>query len=107
MQRDGIQEITATSGTVTITDATGIVYVNPASLASTITIKMPANPQDQDIVLILFGGTIIAANTVVTTLTMLANTGQALLGTALATAKAGMSTCYQFRSSNAKWYKLY
>jgi len=107
MQRENIQEITATSGTQTINNAAGIVYVNPASLASTMTIKFPSSPQDQDIVSIQFGGTITGANTVVTTLTLSANTGQSLVGAAITTAKAGMSTCYQYRKSNSTWYKLY
>jgi len=107
MQRHGIQEITATSGTQTINDATGIVYINPATTASTLTLKFPANPQDQDIVSIQFGGTITGTSAVVTTLTLSPNTGQALLGTLLTGANAGTSTCFQYRASNSKWYKLY
>lgn len=107
MQRDNIQEITATSGTQTINDATGIVFINPASLATTLTIKFPANPQDQDIVSMQFGGTITGSSAVVTALTLSPNTGQTLLGTGLTTAAAGTSTCYQYRLSNTKWYKLY
>lgn len=107
MQREGIQEITATSGTQTINDATGIVFINPASLAATLTIKFPANPQDQDIVSVQFGGTITGVSAVVTALTLSANTGQSLIGAALTTANAGQSTCYQYRKSNTTWYKLY
>lgn len=106
MQRDGIQEITATSGTVTVNDATGIVYVNPASLAASLTLKLPPNPQDQDIVSFQFGGTITGAGAVVTLLSIIANTGQALLGTSLTSAAAGTATAYQYRASNTKWYKI-
>lgn len=107
MQRDGIQEITATSGTQTVNDSTGIVYVNPASLAVSMTLKMPANPQDQDIISFQFGGTITGSSAVITTLTMSANTGQTLVGTGLSAAAAGSSTSYQYRKSNTTWYKLY
>ncbi len=107
MQRDGIQEITATSGTQTINDATGIVFVNPASLAATLTVKLPANPQDQDVVVITGGGAITGSGTVVTLLTLAANTGQALLGVSLTSLTAGQSTSYQYRTSNQKWYKLF
>lgn len=107
MQRDNIQEITATSGTQTINDATGIVYINPASLAATMTIKFPANPQDQDVISMQFGGAITGVTAVVSVLTLTGNTGQSLVGTALTSANAGTSTCYQYRKSNTTWYKLY
>ncbi|HXP51156.1 MAG TPA: hypothetical protein VN922_14455 [Bacteroidia bacterium] len=107
MQRDGVQEITATSGTQTVNDATGIVYVNPATLAATLTLKMPPNPQDQDIVNFQFGGTITGVAAVVSVLTMAANTGQSLVGAALTAANSGNSTSYQYRKSNTTWYKLF
>jgi len=107
MQRDGIQEITATSGTQTVNDATGIVYVNPASLAATLSLKLPPNPQDQDVVNFQFGGTITGVSAVVSVLTMLANTAQSLIGAALTAANAGTTTSYQYRKSNTTWYKLF
>lgn len=107
MQRNNIQEITVTSGTQIISDATGIVFINPASLAATLSIQMPPNPQDQDFISMQFGGTITGASAVVTVLTITANTGQALLGTGLTAASAGTSTAYQWRASNSKWYKIY
>ena len=88
-------------------NATGIIYINPASLAATLTLKFPTVPQDQDVVSIQFGGTITGVGTVVTALTLSANTGQTLVGTTLTAANAGTSTCYQYRASNTTWYRLY
>ena len=107
MQRSNIQEITATSGTVVINDATGIAYINPASVAATLTIQFPPNPQDQDFICMQFGGTITGSNSVVTLLTLSPNPGQTLLGTGMTAAAEGVSTAYQWRATNSKWYKIY
>lgn len=104
MQRDGRQAITATSGTQTVNDATGIVYIDPASLATTMTVKMNPNPQDEDEVSICFGGTIGLGSTVVTALTWAANTGQTLLNTPITTAIAGQTVVWRYRKSNTSWY---
>lgn len=98
---------TITSGTTTtIASATHVVIVDPASVLASHTITLPAAPYDKQEVAIYFGGIVAGNATVVTTLTISANTGQALMQKAApSTALGGDCFIYKYVSSNAKWYR--
>lgn len=70
---------TVTSGaTSTISNNTSNYIYNPASVAASLTITMPAAPTDGQFIYISFGGTIAAGSPVVTALSIAANTGYTL-----------------------------
>ena len=96
-----------TSGS-TYTIANGVLWlvVNPASTVSSLTITLPPAPGDGQREDISFGGT-VSSGTVVTTLVIAANTGQALVqATAPTTATYGQRISYQYNKALAKWYRI-
>lgn len=102
----GGQSITSgTSGTVA--DAVSKVYINPGSVLASYTLTLPASPVDGEELKIFFGGTIAGGATVVTSLTISANTGQTLMqSTTPTTAIGGDCIIYSFLSSNNTWYRV-
>ena len=106
MQREGVHTITSGT-TATINNGAGTVFMDLASLAATFTLTMPSAPNDKDIINIFFGGT-ITSGTVVTALTLSANSGQTILGTAISATAALFSSCFrfQYRNSTSQWYRL-
>jgi hypothetical protein len=67
---------------------------------------MPASPEDGQIIDIYFGGSIGGGATVVTSLTISANTGQTLIqATTPTTAVGGDWISYQYYSSTSRWYR--
>lgn len=102
------QSQVVTTTTATISDNISEVYVDPSTALASLTLTLPPNPQDGDFVTVLFGGTIAGGATVVTALTVQANTGQGIVdkGTG-GSFVGGASVCYQWRNSNSKWYRVF
>ncbi len=97
---------TYTSGaTVTISTSSNWLIVNPDSVVGSLTITLPANPNDQEEVTISFGGDIAGGDNVVTSLTIAANSGQTLAQNFTPTSfQSGESVTYKYDSSTTKWY---
>lgn len=98
---------TITSGTATTVSAgVGRVVVNPGSVLASHTLTLPASPTDRMVIDIYFGGTIAGGASVVTSLTISANTGQTLMQpTTPSTAIGGDWISYEYNSANAVWYR--
>lgn len=97
------KQVHTTGATVTMRDGIRVLYVNPASLLANLTITLPAAPLDGQEVLIEFGGT-ITTGTVVTTLSVVANAGQTLIGGAsITTATVGGGIHVKYESSTTIW----
>lgn len=96
-----------TSGTtLTVTDGVGVLFLDPTSAIAALTITMPANPSDGQRLRIVPGGT-VNSGTVITLLTISANTGQSLVGVGgAAVFSAGTSMILMYRTAIAKWYRL-
>lgn len=93
-----IQRSTATSGTVTIVDTgTEVTLIHEATLATTLTIALPANPVDGQRVNISSSGGI-------TTLTMSTPVGSIISG--ITTMVAGGTASYIYSLAQTKWYKI-
>jgi len=90
------QRSTATSGTVTIDDAsTHILFVHEAT-AVTLTINLPATPIDGQIISIVSTGGI-------TTLTLSTPVGSVING--ITSVAAGIPSRYYYDKPNNKWYR--
>jgi microcystin-dependent protein len=99
-----IAEQTHISGsTVTINNSTTILYVNPAVLLASLTITMPSAPVNGQEVKVSFGGT-ITGGAVVTTLSILGNTGHTILGGgSIINANAGDGYIFKFQENINIW----
>lgn len=97
-----------TSGTsATVGDNIITVVFDPASVIATYTLTLPATPVDGQEIRIQFGGTVAGGAAVVTSLTISANSGQALMqASAPTTANGGDCFIYQYKLSNTKWYRV-
>lgn len=101
---EGIQTITTGTAT-TIANDVVCVFVNPSALMATHSITMPAAPSDRQEITVWFGGT-LTSGTVVTVLSIVANTGQSLLQiSAPTTAVAGDCVIYVYYRSSNVWYR--
>lgn len=98
------------TGNITIGIATGTsvlneggnLLVSPAPATANIT--MPPNPVTNGAIIGICNGT---ASAFVNTLTVVANTGQSLIGTAaLPTLAASTCIYWQFRRTNTTWYRI-
>lgn len=98
---------TKTSGTsATIANAVVNWLYNPTSLAATYTVTLPSSPSDGQLIKLHFGGTILSGATVVTTLTVAANSGQTLTQTtAPITAVGGTCIIYQYHGTLNTWFR--
>ena len=87
-----------TGASVTILDQTTNYVINPAGIIAALTVTMPANPYDGQIIN-------ISATQTVTTLTHNANTGQTLNG-ALTTIGAAVTTfrAYVYDLASKTWF---
>jgi len=96
-----LQTITATA---TINNATTLLLVNPSTLAASATATLPATPSQNQVIELLFGGTITTGNAVVTSFTITPNSGQTLMfsGT-IGGVTAGMVIKVRYVGTN--WYK--
>ncbi len=95
-----------TSGTsATVTGGNYIVTIDPASALSVYTLTMAASPSDLDILEVDFGGT-LTSGTIVTALTISANSGQTILdNTPPVSATADNTLFYRYRTANTTWYR--
>jgi hypothetical protein len=95
---------THTSGsTVTVNDGTNVLIINPTSTISSLTITLPATANTDGTLKIFFGGT-LTSGSVVTSLTIIGNTGQTILQAAAPTsANAGESVGYFLAPSSTTW----
>lgn len=102
-----VQRITGgSSGTVT--GSNYLYLIDPASFIAAYTATMPASPVDGQIVIFFFGGT-ITAGTVVTSFSIVANSGQAIIDNTPATAVSvtpDNSFKYYWVAANSKWYRF-
>lgn len=95
-----------TGTTVTVSNATTTLYVDPTVAQSTLTITLPASPSDGQIIYLAFGGT-IKSGIMINTLTISPNTGQTILASSLPTqANAGDVFGFQYKASNTSYYRL-
>ena len=102
----GLQVITA-GPTATVADQARRVYVDPASTIASLTLTLPASPLDADQVQVFFGGTVANGVTVVTTLSIAPNTGQAISAYSTpVVAFGGDMVSYEYRAASARWYRI-
>lgn len=102
----GMEEQVVTTGSVTISNDVKYFYYDPSS-ATTATITMPANPNDGDEVLLMFGGQIAVGSPVLTIFALSPNSGQTLYGATVPSAmNGGDSLKYVFRASTGRWYRI-
>ncbi|MBX6362009.1 MAG: hypothetical protein IRZ03_18285 [Acidobacterium ailaaui] len=98
--------LVSSGSTCAIPDNTSLVYVDPATALSSLTITLPRNPFDGDTVEILFGGKIASGSSVVTALTISPNTGQKIYGANVTTANGGLVLKYRYRAITNQWYRV-
>jgi hypothetical protein len=80
--------------------------LNLSTLATTFTVTLPSAPVDGQLVKLFFGGTISGGSTVVTALTVSANSGQTITQSAVpTTALSGNCYIYQYNLALASWYR--
>jgi microcystin-dependent protein len=92
-----------TGATVTISDNTTILYVNPAALLPALTITLPSNPINGQEVKVSFGGA-IASGAVVTVLSIVGSGLQTVLaGASITNAIAGDGYIFKYQSSLNLW----
>lgn len=97
---EAVQVVTAGS-TVTVTNGVGLLRVNPASTLAALAVTFPSTPNDRDVLIMTFGGT-LTSGTVVTLLSFVGST----IGTLPTTALTG-SIMWMYDASTAKWYRLF
>lgn len=103
-----VESQTITSGpTATVTSQIRRVYVDPASVIASLTLTLPATPLDADQVQVYFGGTLANRATVVTTLSIAPNTGQAISAYSTPVrAFGGDMVTFEYRAASARWYRI-
>lgn len=90
----------AAGGSIQIADNTPNLILNHAATIATLTITLPQNPVDGNVVRIF-------SRSIVTTLTLNAGAGETIeTGHTITTLAAAASVEYQFNSSDSKWYRL-
>lgn len=97
-----IQTITATA---TINNSTTTLLVNPATVVSSLSITFCAAPYQTQIIRIVFGGTITSGNQVVTTLSILPNSGQSVVRK-FPSVEAFAGDFLAFQYINTNWYQI-
>jgi hypothetical protein len=88
--------VAANAGSHTIGNTSQGVVLEPAAPIATFTVTMPAAPTDGQVAY-------ITTTEVITTLTINANAGQSIAGSA---ASANGAFTYTYRSSNTTWYRI-
>lgn len=98
-------QVMFTSGsTVTASQGVGLVIVNPASALSAMTINFPPNPDDRDMFMLQFGGSILSGSVVV--LLTLSGGATGILGTLPTTANSGQCMTFIYNIKTNKWYRI-
>ena len=101
-----VSQIYTSGSTVTVNNTTTWLIINPSATVAALAITMPATPYDNQYVDISTGGT-ITSGTVITTISVLANTGQTLIQPfALDVIAAGETLTYRYNLSQKIWYRL-
>jgi hypothetical protein len=94
-----VETIVPTTGqTKTISDTTNLYIMNPAGTLATLTVVMPTNPYDKQIIT-------IATSQIITALTLNAGAGQTILNVPTTLAAGGFCS-YVYILANTKWYRL-
>lgn len=102
-----VKQVYTGSTSVTVADSTTWLIINPASIASTMTVIMPASPTDKQKIEISFGGTITSGNGVVSTLTISPNSGQTLIQASTPSyIQSGETISYRYNISNTSYYRI-
>lgn len=92
---------THTSGTsLTVNSTSDVVYVDPSTALSSLTITLPT-PTESTEIEFHFGGTIAALNPVVNVLTL---PSSVVGGNMVSAAVCGDSFTLRYNTSNSKWY---
>jgi hypothetical protein len=97
-QNTVIQYVTATSGTVTISDTQqNVQLIHDAGVTVSLSVSFPATP---------FNGQTVAISSAsgVTTLTLLTTVGSIING--ISTMAAGGNAKYQYITAQTKWYRI-
>ena len=97
-----IRQVYTSGSSVTATDSTTWLIINPSSLVAALTITMASSPTDGQDLIISFGGT-MTTGTVVTSLTI---SGGVIQATSPGEIEAGEAIKYRYNSNNSKWYRL-
>jgi hypothetical protein len=87
-----------TAFTITPNNNTTLLFLNPAGTLATGTITFPASPGSAQAFCWLSSQT-------QTGVTMTANTGQSVVGTAVTAGVAGTSYCWRYIGATATWYR--
>jgi hypothetical protein len=91
-------QVPLTAFTITPNDNVSLLFLNPAGTLATGTITFPAHPSD--------GGAFCwLSSQTQTAVTMTANTGQSVVGTAVTAGVAGTSYCWRYIATTATWYR--
>lgn len=98
-------QVVTTAGATTIGSNITTVYVDPPSVLASATFTLPPSPVDGQEVRFMFGGQITAGNPVVTSLSIIANTGQSMLSVSAPSATSNDLAIYQYRAANTTWYR--
>jgi hypothetical protein len=101
--------IISTGTTFTISGSVATVYTDPTASISSFTYTLPATSSINNghELLFLFGGNLSGSSNVITTLTISASAGTAIIGNLPTSANVTSSYSFKYRSDNAKWYRLY
>lgn len=87
-----------TGFTITVSNTTGTLVLDPAGTLASGTITMPTSPTDKQIVR-------ISSTQTITALTVSANTGQTIKGAVTTLAANGFAS-WIYRSTNTTWYRI-
>ena len=94
---------THTSGiTVTVSNTTTWLIVNPATILASLAVTLPASPTDGQDVLISFGGTITSGGVV----TAISISPTPIDATTPDFVAAGEHIAYRWNATNSKWYRV-
>lgn len=100
------RQVITSGSSGTVTGGNYIVTIDPASTLAAYALTLPASPSDLDVVEIDFGGTLTSGG-IVTSLSILPNSGQTILdNTAPTSATADNTILYRYRASNTTWYRF-
>ncbi len=100
------RQVHSSGATVTVTGGNYILTIDPASTLAAVAVTMPASPNDLEIVEIGFGGT-LPAGTVVTSLTILPNSGQTIQdNTPPGNGMADNTLYYRYYTAKTVWQRI-
>jgi hypothetical protein len=95
-----------TTGTKELANNIGYVYINPASVLASLTLKLPATPTNNQRVEIISGGTIASGAAVLTSFTINGNGNSILQSLTPTAAFSGDVHTYKFSTAISKWVRV-